>query len=142
MNNPLYNRVQKIAQNKAVNGKISHKEFSGIRNRSSVKAILKDMGYHANCETYPVVWSVKRVAASYDDVIDRQAREMPSATSQAVLDQLKETGIYHKTDFKKSEVYLRNIIALIRVLGYEVIGVKDGKHVPTYTLDNKKPVTK
>ena len=138
INHPLYSRVKRIVAKKEVGGKISHKEFSSIRNQASVKAILADMGYQANCQTCPVAWGVKKKAASYD----LQTREMPSATSQAVLDQLKTTGIYHKSEFKRSEIYLRNIIALIRAAGYEVVGVKEGKHVNTYTLDNKKPVTR
>lgn len=65
--------------------------------------------------------------------------EMPTQRGQEVLDQLKENGEYHVSQWSGNRKYLILIMSHARSIGYEVEGVKAGRIVTHYKLvGNKK----
>lgn len=67
--------------------------------------------------------------------------EMPTQKGQEVLDQLKENGEYHVTQWSGNRKYLILIMSHARQIGYEIETVKAGRTVTHYKLTgNKKPL--
>ena len=66
--------------------------------------------------------------------------EMPTQKGQDVLDQLKENGEYHVSQWSGNRKYLILIMSNARQIGYEIETVKAGRTVTHYKLTgNKKP---
>lgn len=69
--------------------------------------------------------------------------EMPTRKGQEVLDQLKENGEYHVSQWSGNRKYLIFIMSNARQTGYEIESVKAGRTVTHYKLiNNKKPLRK
>ena len=67
--------------------------------------------------------------------------EMPTQKGQEVLDQLKENGEYHVSQWSGNRKYLILIMSHARQIGYEIETVKAGRTVTHYKLiGNKKPL--
>lgn len=67
--------------------------------------------------------------------------EMPTRKGQEVLDQLKENGEYHVSQWSGNRKYLILIMSNARQIGYEIETVKAGRTVTHYKLiNNKKPL--
>ena len=111
INHPLYKRVQRIIAAKAVNGSVRHTDFQSIRNQSSVRAILTDMGYTPNCETRPCIWELKRKPVA--------AKPMGIARKQ-VLKQLQTGRIVYFDDLGVSRNYATNLINKLRKGGWPI----------------------
>lgn len=60
--------------------------------------------------------------------------EMPTQRGQEVLDQLKENGEYHVSQWSGNRKYLILIMSHARNIGYEVESVKAGRTVTHYKL--------
>lgn len=134
MNNPLYNRVKKIAVSNTASGQIRHSSFECIRNQASVRAILKDMGYKPCNEAKPCVWRKPSVRSNAKV---KPVREMKTSAGQKVLDELKEKGVYQVSSFELSRKYLEGIIADIRELGYSVQGIRTDRFITSYVLNEQ-----
>lgn len=140
--NPLYQRIQKIALSHAKDRRISHAAFNGIRNRSSVRAVLDDLGYVPNNPTNPSYWILKTdlkidiEKAKAENVRAPKKIEVPQKLShyQLVLAAITKKGIYHSSDFKGSRVYLSCLICRIKKLGYEIKPNKQKNVVVSYEL--------
>lgn len=66
--------------------------------------------------------------------------EMPTRKGQEVLNQLKENGEYHVSQWSGNRKYLILIMSHARQIGYQVESVKAGRTVTHYKLiGNKKP---
>ena len=142
LNNPLQRKIEAIVAQKAVYGSVKQTDFSSIRNKSSVRAVLTNMGFKPCNEASPAIWKrpknlrrleeVKRVKVELMDDTKNIKRSVgrPKTTSdmstkkgQQVLDQIKEDGFYDVDNFELSQSYLSNIIGEIRELGYKVSGI-------------------
>lgn len=139
LGNPLQSKIEAIVAQKAVYGSVKQTDFSSIRNKSSVRAVLTSMGFKPCNEASPAIWKRPknlrdlRVANSAKaGVVDgeqnvkrsvgrpKTTSDMPTKKGQQVLEQLLEKGFYDVNDFELSQSYLSNIIGQIRELGYTV----------------------
>ena len=63
--------------------------------------------------------------------------EMPTRKGQEVLDQLKENGEYHVSQWSGNRKYLILIMSNARQIGYEIETVKAGRTVTHYKLNTQ-----
>lgn len=84
---------------------------------------------------------VKRNEANRKRSLDLNAgnikNEMPTARGQEVLDQLKENGEYHVSQWTGNRNYLILIMSNARQVGYNVEAVKAGRTVTHYKLNTQ-----
>lgn len=155
LGNPLQSKIEAIVAQKAVYGSVKQTDFSSIRNKSSVRAVLTSMGFKPCNEASPAIWKRPknlrdlRVANSAKaGVVDgeqnvkrsvgrpKTTSDMPTKKGQQVLEQLLEKGFYDVNDFELSQSYLSNIIGQIRELGYTVSGITGkSQRVVRYELE-------
>ena len=155
LGNPLQSKIEAIVAQKAVYGSVKQTDFSSIRNKSSVRAVLTSMVFKPCNEASPAIWKRPknlrdlRVANSAKaGVVDgeqnvkrsvgrpKTTSDMPTKKGQQVLEQLLEKGFYDVNDFELSQSYLSNIIGQIRELGYTVSGITGkSQRVVRYELE-------
>ncbi|WP_413520622.1 hypothetical protein [Psychrobacter glacincola] len=132
---PLYNRVAEIVAQKVAYGEIRHSEFKGIRNQSSVKAVLTRMGFEANCTNNPIVWSLagtKRAAPKIDKkIIMPKYKRKSTSLSQQIRDDLLEGKTIYVDDIPLCRKYVIKIVNDIRRLGIRVDMNRQGYGVNT-----------
>lgn len=157
LGNPLQSKIEAIVAQKAVYGSVKQTDFSSIRNKSSVRAVLTSMGFKPCNEASPAIWKRPknlrdlRVANSAKaGVVDgeqnvkrivgrpKTTSDMPTKKGQQVLEQLLEKGFYDVNDFELSQSYLSNIIGQIRELGYTVSGITGkSQRAVRYAMDKQ-----
>ncbi len=157
LNNPLQRKIEAIVAQKAVYGSVKQTDFSSIRNKSSVRAVLTSMGFKPCNETSPAIWkrpknlrALEVVNSAKAGVVDggqnekrsvgrpKTTSDMPTKKGQQVLDKIKEDGFYDVDNFELSQSYLSNIIGEIRELGYKVSGITGkNQRVVRYELDKQ-----
>lgn len=129
MNNPLYNRVRKIAISNSKSGEIRNSHFDCIRNKASVRAILKDMGYKPSNEVRPDFWRLSGAKSKPRKKIVTNARR--GDESRRIVEEL-EAG---KTVILDELVNMKRISAQrlmwkLRMRGFQIHAVKvDGELV-------------
>ena len=127
---PLYNRIAKIVESKVAYGEIRHIEFKSIRNQSSVKAVLVQMGFEANCMDNPILWSLpsaKRAAPKIDKkIIMPKYKRKEISLSQQVKNDLLDGKIIYVDEVPLCRKYVSKIVSQIRKLGIRVDTHKQG----------------
>lgn len=127
---PLYNRVAEIVAQKVAYGEIRHSEFKGIRNQSSVKAVLTRMGFEANCTNNPILWTLagtKRAAPKIDKkIIMPKYKRKEISLSQQVKNDLLDGKIIYVDEVPLCRKYVSKIVSQIRKLGIRVDTHKQG----------------
>lgn len=133
MNNPLYNKIASIVASKSNYGSINHSAFDGIRNKSSVCAVLTSMGFEPCNKTRPYVWSLPNSRQQ----TAKPKEKMKTKSGYEVLNELKENGIFYVADFKLSRKYLTMILIEIRALGYDVESIRESYSVVAYKMNRQ-----
>lgn len=127
---PLYNRIAKIVERKVAYGEIRHSEFKDIRNQSSVKAVLIEMGFAANCMQNPIVWSLadaKRIKPKIDKKITvPKYKRKEVSLSQQVRNDLLDGKIIYVDEVPLHRKYVSRIVNDIRRLGIRVETQRQG----------------
>lgn len=157
LSNPLQGKIAAIVAQKAVYGSIKHTDFGSIRNKSSVRAVLIDMGFKPCNEASPTTWrrpknlrGLEGASSEKVEVIDcaenikrsigrpKTTIDMPTKKGQQVLEQIIEKGFYDVDDFEFSQSYLSNIIGQIRELGYTINSITGkNRRIVRYELDKQ-----
>lgn len=127
---------------KALNGSVKHTDFDSIRNKSSVRAVLMNLGFKPCNEVNPTTWrqpknlrALKDARSAKGEVIDggksvkrsvgrpKTSSDMPTKKGQQILEQMLENGFYDVGEFDMSQSYLSNIIGQMRELGYKISSI-------------------
>lgn len=157
LSNPLASKIESIVAQKAIYGSVKHTDFNNIRNKSSVRSVLIDIGFKPCNEVRPIIWSrpknlrgLEGVSGAKGEVIDcakdikrsvgrpKTTIDMPTKRGQQVLEQIIENGFYDVNDFDLSQTYLSNIIGQIRELGYTVNSITGkSRRIVRYELDKQ-----
>lgn len=136
MKNPLYKTIIKIIDEKRHGSvRIKHSDFSHIRNQSSVKAILTELGYTANCQAKPDFWEKKAIdEKQYIDpakiVIPKNKRKEVSISEQIRIDLLAGELIV-LDQIPLGRKYVIKIINDIRKLGVKIDMLKGDQGAAT-----------
>lgn len=157
LSNPLQGKIEAIVAQKAIYGSVKQTDFNTVRNKSSVRAVLMNMGFKPCNEVSPITWRrpkhlrcLEGVSGAKGEVIDcvedikrsvgrpKTTIDMPTKKGQQVLEQILENGFYDVGDFDLSQTYLSNIIGQIRELGYTVNSIiGKNKRAIRYELDKQ-----
>lgn len=127
--NPLYKKVSSIALAKKMHREVRQSAFNGIRNQSSVRAIMKSLGYKADCETNPQIWKIKPIPVKRSISIEKP-RAVPVGTRRKIELMLKADGVFHFKDMGVSRDHAIKLGYRLRAEGWQIENInakREGK---------------
>ncbi len=144
MKNPLFEKVRLIALRETRNSQIRNTAFESIRNQSSVRAAMMELGYVPNNPVRADYWylplSYTREAKAVKIKKPRKPQALMTYRASLVLDELKKNKVFYANAFEGSKTYRANIMHELRTLGYSITSNRVGREVVSYELiEHKKP---
>ena len=121
--NPLYKKVSSIALAKTMHREIRQSAFNSIRNQNSVRAIMKSLGYKADCETNPQIWKIKPVPVKKPIHIEKP-KSVPVGTRRKIELMLRADGVVHFKDIGVSRDYAITLGYRLRAEGWQIENIK------------------
>ena len=139
MNHPLYERVKRIVAAKSVDGAVDQRVFNAIRNQSSVRSILAELGYTPNNEIRPTSWSNKPVKT------EPPKRKKYVGLYDKFVEHINANGEIYFTDIGLSKSHAQKVASRVRcdgmniscIFGNEIDPISNRKIMIGYRLDKQ-----
>ena len=139
INHPLYNRINRIVATESVNGSVDQRSFNAIRNQSSVRSILAELGYTPNNEIRPTSWSNKPVKT------EPPKRKKYVGLYDKFVERINANGEIYFTDIRLSKSHAQKVASRVRcdgmniscIFGNEIDPISNRKIMIGYRLDKQ-----